>query len=78
MENSEYMEMVKETVKYKMELIHFKKLLGEVKSVIQIAIEHEPDLKYHFSRIMESLEANGVKGRFDAGCEYDAYLRGNK
>lgn len=59
------------------ELIHFKKLLGEVKSVIELYQSHNKD-EHHFDRIMTELKANGVKGTFDSSIEYDNYIKGVK
>jgi len=66
-----------EFVRQKAELIHFKKLLGEVKSIIELYQSHNKD-EHHFDRIMKELEANGVKGTFDSAKEYDDYIKGVK
>lgn len=59
----------------KAELIHFKKLLGEVKSVIELYQSNNKE-EHHFDRIMKELESNGVKGTFDSAIEYDNYIKG--
>lgn len=68
---------LKEFTKQKFELINLKKLLGEVKSTIELYQSHNKN-EHHFDRIMKELEANGVKGTFDSAIEYSNYIKGIK
>lgn len=70
MENIEAVNLV---VDYKYKLLHFKKLLGDVKSVIQLYRDNNKD-DVHFERILKELEGNGVKGTFDSLAEYRKYM----
>lgn len=60
-----YIEQLNETVKYKTQAEHYMKVLQDTKAVIQLAMDSNPDMKKHFSRIMEELEANRVVSCFD-------------
>lgn len=67
------MEAVNQIVDYKYKLLHFKKLLGDVKAVIELyKSNHKDDV--HFNKIMKELEANGVKGTYDSLKEYRKYM----
>lgn len=70
MENIEAVNLV---VDYKYKLLHFKKLLGDVKSVIQLYRDNNKD-DVHFDRIMKELDANGVKGTYDSLTDYRKYM----
>jgi ABC-type uncharacterized transport system substrate-binding protein len=67
------MEAVNQIVDYKYKLLHLKKLLGDVKSVIELYKSNNKD-DVHFDRIMKELDANGVKGTYDSLTEYRKYM----
>ena len=69
----ENMEAVNLVVDYKYKLLHLKKLLGDVKSVIQLYKDNNKT-DVHFDRIFKELEDNGVKGTFDSLQEYRKYM----
>ena len=50
-----------------LEVLHYKKLLSEVKGVIYLAMVYNPQMRIHFSRVWKLLEDNGIKCQFDKG-----------
>ena len=67
------MEAVNQIVDYKYQLLHFKRLLGDVKAAIQLYRDyHKGDGQ--FDRIYKELEDNGVKGTYDSASEYRKYM----
>ena len=66
-------ESVRQIIDYKYQLSHFKRLLGDVKAVIQLYRDNHKD-DIHFDRIYKELEDNGVKGTYDSASEYRKYM----
>lgn len=69
----ENMETINLLVDYKYKLLHLKRLLGDVKTVIQLYRDNNKD-DFHFESILKELESNGVKGTFDSLAEYRKYM----
>ena len=57
--------MVDEIAKYKTRAEHYMRVLEDVKASIQIAMDNDENMKKHFARIMEELNANGVVCCYD-------------
>ena len=68
------MEAINLVVDYKYKLLHLKRLLGDVKAVIQLYKDNNKT-DAHFDRIFKELEDNGVKGTYDSLTEYREYMR---
>ncbi len=56
--------------------ILYRRLLSRVKMSIQLAVDHDPSLKTHFSGALADMEQVGVKSCFDKKPEYDSWIYG--
>jgi len=68
------MERIDTIVRQKNTLFHYRRIMANMKRSIRLAMEYYKDMKTHFSKVWDEIEANGIKDCFDSGKEYEKYI----